>query len=118
MARQIVQHLRTNVKDKKPTSSDILNGEIAVNYTADGETLYIKNSSNEIVEFKDDKYYQKAISDIANKIFIGTQSEYDVAYAAGKIAIGAIVVIIDDEENTTGTSSKVGEGVVGEMILG
>jgi hypothetical protein len=39
MKKQIVQHLRTNVKDKKPTSSDILNGEIAINYAADGETL-------------------------------------------------------------------------------
>ena len=118
MKKQIVQHLRTNVKDRKPTSSDILNGEIAVNYAADGETLYIKNSNDEIAEFKDDKYYQKAISDIANKIFIGTQSEYDAAYADGKIAIGAIVVIVDDKEKTNGTSSKLGEGVVGEMILG
>ena len=44
---------------KQPTTDQIDYGEIAINYAASGETLYIKNSENAIAEFKDNKYYQK-----------------------------------------------------------
>lgn len=44
---------------KQPTTDQIDYGEIAINYAANGETLYIKNSENAIAKFKDDKYYQK-----------------------------------------------------------
>lgn len=36
---------------KKPTTDNILYGEIAIAYKKDFETLYIKNSNNEIIEF-------------------------------------------------------------------
>ena len=49
---------------KQPTTDQIDYGEIAINYAASGETLYIKNSENAIAKFKDDKYYQKQLSDI------------------------------------------------------
>ena len=49
---------------KQPTTDQIDYGEIAINYAASGETLYIKNSENAIAEFKDNKYYQKQLSDI------------------------------------------------------
>ena len=49
---------------KQPTTDQIDYGEIAINYAANGETLYIKNSENAIAEFKDNKYYQKQLSDI------------------------------------------------------
>ena len=49
---------------KQPTAGQIDYGEIAINYAANGETLYIKNSENAIAEFKDNKYYQKQLSDI------------------------------------------------------
>ena len=60
-------HLHTDVRDKKPSPSDIMTGELAINYAANGETLYIKNSEEEIAEFKDDKYYQKQLSELATK---------------------------------------------------
>ena len=44
-----------------------MTGELAINYAANGETLYIKNSKEEIAEFKDDKYYQKQLSELATK---------------------------------------------------
>ena len=67
MGRKIVLHLHTNISDKKPSPSNIMTGELAINYAANGETLYIKNSKEEIAEFKDDKYYQKQLSELATK---------------------------------------------------
>ena len=70
MERRIVLHLRTDINGKKPLPSDIMTGEMAINYAANGETLYIKNSENAIAEFKDDKYYQKQLSEKADKSYV------------------------------------------------
>ena len=67
MGRKIVLHLHTDVRDKKPLPSDIMDGELAINYAASGETIYIKNSEEAIAEFKDNKYYQKQLSELATK---------------------------------------------------
>ena len=67
MGRKIVLHLHTDVRDKKPSPIDIMDGELAINCAASGETLYIKNSEEAIAEFKDDKYYQKQLSELATK---------------------------------------------------
>ena len=55
---------------KQPTAGQIDYGEIAINYAANGETLYIKNSENAIAESKDDKYYQKQLSEKADKSYV------------------------------------------------
>lgn len=60
---QKVYHLRTNVKNNKPESSQIEIGEIALNYASDSETIMFKNDADEIVEFKDSKYYEKLIDE-------------------------------------------------------
>ena len=70
MGRKIMLHLHTDVRDKKPSPSDIMAGELAINYAANGETLYIKNSEEAIAEFKDDKYYQKQLSEKADKTYV------------------------------------------------
>ena len=67
MERMIVQHLHTEKSGRKPLPEDIMYGELAINYAANGETLYIKNSEEAIAEFKDDKYYQKQLSELATK---------------------------------------------------
>lgn len=46
---------------KLPSASDILYGEIAVNYKDDIETLSIKNDKDEIVEFASKKYVSELI---------------------------------------------------------
>ena len=46
---------------KLPSASDILYGEIAVNYKDDIETLSIKNNKDEIVEFASKKYVSELI---------------------------------------------------------
>lgn len=63
-------HLRTDINGKKPLPSDIMTGELAINYAANSETLYIKNSEEAIAEFKDDKYYQKQLSEKADKTYV------------------------------------------------
>jgi hypothetical protein len=73
MERQVIQHYRSNIKDKVPQPNDIDYGEIAINYSTNGETLYIKNDSNEIIEYKDKKYIdnevQKLITNTELKFF-------------------------------------------------
>lgn len=119
MERKVVQHLRTDINGKKPTPEDIMSGELAINYAANGETLYIKNSDEEITEFKDNKYYQKQISDIAARVFIGTQEEYDIAYAEGKVAVGALVIILNENEtNSDATTAMLGKAIIGTLLLG
>lgn len=63
---------------------------------------------------------------VNEKIFVGTQTEYDIAYANNKIALGALVIILDEElgGNTGGdnagssTTAKLGVAVLGQMKLG
>ena len=119
MVRRFIQHLRTDVSGKKPSPNVIMSGELAINYAANGETLYIKNSDEEITEFKDNKYYQKQLNDIASRVFIGTQEEYDIAYAEGKVAVGALVVILDENEtNSDATTAMLGKAIIGTLLLG
>ena len=75
MGRRIMLHLRTDINGKKPLPSDIMTGELAINYAANGETLYIKNSEEAIAEFKDNKYYQKQLSEKVDKALPLTYSE-------------------------------------------
>lgn len=59
---------------------------------------------------------QENIDKVDNKLFVGTQEEYDVAYAEGKIAVGALVIILDDED--TASVAILGQGKLGTLILG
>lgn len=59
---------------------------------------------------------------VASMVFIGTYAEYQTANANGEIPINTFVILTDGEtsggESSTSTSSKLGEGVLGYMILG
>lgn len=59
---------------------------------------------------------------VNEKIFVGTKSEYDIAYANNRIALGALVVILDEElggDNAgSSTTAKLGVAVLGQMKLG
>ena len=54
-----IEHIKSKVVEnnspKLPTASQIHEGEIAVNFAKDYETLSIKNSSGDIVTFSSDK---------------------------------------------------------------
>lgn len=56
---------------------------------------------------------------ITNKVFVGTEEEYEIAYAAGSISTGALVIILDSNEIETSTvTSLLGTAILGQMILG
>lgn len=56
---------------------------------------------------------------INNKVFIGTRTEYDIAYAAGSVGTGALVIILDENEMETSTvTALLGTAVLGKMLLG
>ena len=42
-----ITHKKSAVADNAPKATDIVNGEIAVNYAKDTERMYIKNASDE-----------------------------------------------------------------------
>jgi hypothetical protein len=57
---------------------------------------------------------------IQSKVFVGTRNEYDTAYAEGKIAMGALVIILDGSEIEGGStiSALLGTAILGQMLLG
>ena len=66
--RQIIQHLRTNETNVKPSVSEIEYGEIAINYKKNEEKIFIKNDNDELVTFVSEKAVAKkqdVISDLA-----------------------------------------------------
>lgn len=56
-----VSHKKSKLKEnggpKLPLASDIVEGEIAINFGKDVETLSIKNESGDVVTFSSDNYY-------------------------------------------------------------
>ena len=66
MANKIIHKHSSVITDgipKIPTSEQLEYGEIAVNYADGGETISLKNASNEIVEFKSKEYFENIIKD-------------------------------------------------------
>lgn len=66
MANKIIHKHSSVITDgipKIPTSEQLEYGEIAVNYADGGETISLKNASNEIVEFKSKDYFENIIKD-------------------------------------------------------
>ena len=74
-----------------------------------------------------------ATQDYVNKkIWYGKESEYNKAFEEGKIGIGTLVIILDEDEGNTGgsggnpggdntgssTTAKLGTAVLGQMKLG
>ena len=53
---------------KQPTAGQIDYGEIAINYADGNERLFIKNSSNEIIDFKTGEYVDNALNIHNNRI--------------------------------------------------
>jgi hypothetical protein len=56
---------------------------------------------------------------INSRVFVGTRTEYDAAYAAGSVGTGALVIILDENEMETSTvTALLGTAVLGKMLLG
>ena len=56
---------------------------------------------------------------INSRVFVGTRTEYDTAYAAGSVGTGDLVIILDENEMETSTvTALLGTAVLGKMLLG
>jgi hypothetical protein len=95
MEQQIILHKRSEVSGKIPTPNDIEYGEIAVNYASDTESLFFKNSSNEIVTIKDKKYIDNAVQ----KLMTNTELKF--------YCIEPVTVSINGEETIYDTNTLV-----------
>lgn len=96
------------------------NGYVGLKLDSDGlyakDVTSVKGGVQHVLSEKINKNY------VDEKIFVGTKSEYDIAYANNRIALGALVIILDEEfgGNNAGSSatSKLGVAVLGQMKLG
>lgn len=70
MSNKKTFHLRTDVKDKKPSSGILDHGAIAINYNNESPTIFIKDTADSIVEFKDKKYFENIIEE--NELVVAT----------------------------------------------
>ena len=68
----------------------------------------------------DSKAVGDAIDALKSKIFIGSKAQYQLAFEQGKIPNGTIVILTNDAytDNEDASSSILGTGVLGYMILG
>lgn len=76
MERRIVQHYRTDIKGNIPSPDILKTGEIGLNISKGGESMYIKNSDNEIIEFKDKNY----VDSLVNKLIANSGHTHDERY--------------------------------------
>lgn len=81
MAHKIINKRSSIITDngspKLPSSDSIEYGEIAINYADGVETISIKNSSNNIVEFKSKEYIDNVLVDSTNTLKTELQGEID-----------------------------------------
>lgn len=85
MANRKILHKRTS--GSTPTSGMLSYGEIAVNYGANKEALYIKSSKDRIAEFRTDDYNESRYLLNNNNVFttFETEEEYTAAIVNGEI---------------------------------
>jgi len=97
-------------KPKLPLASDIVEGEIAINFGKDVETLSIKNESGDVVTFSSDNYYteQKLGSG-----FTGENSGVTVTEALENVEITVDQVI---DSGTSASTNAVATKAVVEVI--
>ena len=66
MANTIILKNRNNTSSPAPSTSDLSNGEVAINYHADVSKIYFKDSANTVREVVD----SNAVSDEATALAI------------------------------------------------
>ena len=102
-----------------------INGKQDVLYSGEN----IKTVDGESILSSGDIPMSKTIdTKIKQKVFVGTLEEYNTAYAAGNVAVGAVVIILDENESTGGgeeggenassITAMLGKAILGQMKLG
>ena len=99
--------LKTNDgKPQLPSSSALVEGEIAINYAEDVETLSIKNESGTVVTFSSDNYYteQKLGSAFTDNDVTVTNVTNSISGVANAAAVG--VLSLKENKADSNTSFK------------
>lgn len=121
MDRNKIIHLhgKSALTPEKAKQYELQQGEIAVrNAEKAGESeLYVVSQSGESQTI-DTFITKEAIERYINsRLFVGTQTEYDDAWDAKQIAVGAVVIILEDPINND-TTAVLGKAVLGQLVLG
>lgn len=106
---------------EKAQNAEMQLGEIAVkNGSIKGESeLYVLTDNGETQSI--DTFITKDAVEkhINSKVFIGTLEQYNEANSNGSISIGALVIILDENEiNGSNTSAELGQAIIGTLLLG
>ena len=107
----------TEGKPKLPTPEQLEYGEIAVNYSEGNETISIKNSANNIIEFKSKNYFEKIIEE--NELVISTSLNELNNNIINKSEIGHTHLsseITDSVSQLSGITEHTSEVVQGKVI--
>ena len=98
MANRKILHKRTS--GNTPTPNMLSYGEIALNYGANKEALYLRSSTDKIVEIKTDDYNEKMFLMEDNKVFttFETKEAYNAAIASGEIVAPNTSYIVDKNQ--------------------
>jgi len=106
MAKNInyVSHKKSKVKNngkpQLPSANSLVEGEIAINYAENVETLSIKNESGTVVTFSSDNYYSEQKLGSA---FTGSNSATTVTDALNNISSGSEVEVNTGDTPTAST---------------
>jgi hypothetical protein len=95
MANRHLQHIKSSQTGKIPTDSDLLYGEIAVNYANGSERLFIKNEDNEIVPF-----YPSTYIDEVEKVIAQALADTDERITNANNEVIRITGLLNDEIDT------------------
>lgn len=97
MAKRHLQHIKSSQANKIPDENDLLYGEIAVNYAEGSETLYIKNSNNDIVPFVNGNKIKETIEE-NEEITAAALSDLDARLTSEATSREALEQAIEDNE--------------------
>lgn len=114
MANKIIHKHSSVVTDgvpKLPEVNQLDYGEIAINYGANGETITIKNSNNNIVEFKPKEYFDVEFESVNSII-----NEIETAIEDSNYVTTIALTDLNDRLNSPATISVLGGVKIGDFV--
>lgn len=103
------------ISNKQEIISDL---ETIRSNAAKGATALQEVPEEYVTETELEKKITETVQHCDSKVFIGTQEEYNTAYAEGKVAVGALVIILDENEANGDTTAMLGKAIIGTLLLG
>lgn len=113
---EAIKQQAIEISNKQEIISDL---ETIRSNAAKGATALQEVPEEYVTETELEKKITETVQYCDSKVFIGTQEEYNIAYAEGKVAVGALVIILDENEvNSDATTAMLGKAIIGTLLLG